>query len=40
MRTFDLDSKFEDLLISARLIAKELHKEYNVVATSHEFVRI
>ena len=40
VRTFDFGSKFENLLTSARFIAKELYKEYDVIVTSHEFVRI
>ena len=31
MRAFDFDSKFENLLTSARFIAKELYKEYDVI---------
>ena len=40
VRAFDFDSKCENLLTSARFIAKELYKEYDDIVTSHEFVRI
>ena len=39
VRAFDFDSKFENLLTSARFIAKELYKEYDIIVTSYEFVR-
>ena len=40
VRAFDFDSKFGNLLTSARFTAKELYKEYDVIVTSHEFIRI
>ena len=40
VRAFDFDGKFENLLTSARFRAKELYKEYDVIVTSHQFVRI
>ena len=40
VKAFDFDSKFENLLTSARYIAKESYKEYDVIVTPHESIRI
>ena len=36
----DFNSKFETLLTSARVIAIELYKEYDIIVTSFKFIRI
>ena len=36
----DFNSKFENLLISARVTAIELYKEYDIIVTSFKFIRI
>ena len=36
----DFDSKFENLLTSARVIATELYKEYDIIVMSFKFIRI
>ena len=38
--TFKFNTKFENLLTSARFIGKELYEEYDVIVTSLELVRI
>ena len=40
VRAFDFDSKFENLQTSARFIAKGYVQKYDVIVTSHKFVRI
>ena len=40
VRAFDFDSKFGNLLTSARFLAKEMFKEFDVIVTSHQFFRI
>ena len=36
----DFNSKSEDLLTSARVIAIELYKEYDIIVMSFKFIRI
>ena len=36
----DFNSKFENLLTSARVIAIELYKEYDIIVMSFKFIRI
>ena len=36
----DFNSKFEYLLTSARVIATELYKEYDIIVMSFKFIRI
>ena len=36
----DFNCKFEPLLASARFIAIELYKEYDIIVTSFKFIRI
>ena len=38
--TIDFNSKFENLLTSARFIAIELYKEYDIIVTSFKVIRI
>ena len=37
---FLMNDKFENLLMSARVIAIELYKEYDIIVTSFKFIRI
>ena len=36
----DFNSKFENLLTLARVIAMELYKEYDIIVTSFKLIRI
>ena len=37
---FSMNNKFENLLTSARVIAIELYKEYDITVMSFKFIRI
>ena len=37
---FSMNSKFENMLTSARVIAIELYQEYDIIVMSFKFIRI